>query len=161
MEVRYSDDGFNCENRINFFPLDFTFSQSLLHCNCVLLWHSNQKKMLKEYNLPNALLHHIFFLENVYLKNPISFAGHTKTLPCAWEVTWRQETTFNPSILLPGVAPPTAPPMPLHKHKVWNNRGHACTNGRYLSQLPNKGGIVSNTSRIISFFYLLNLYLCS
>lgn len=160
MEVRYSDDGFNCENRIIFFPLDFTFSQSLLHsivCFCNIL----TKKMLKEYNLPNALLHQIFFLENVYLKNPISFAGHTKTLPCAWEVTWRQETTFNPSILLPGVAPPTAPPMPLHKHKVWNNRGHACTNGRYLSQLPNKGGIVSNTSIIISFFYLLNLYLCS
>lgn len=160
MEVRYSDDGFDCENRIIFFPLDFTFSQSLLHsivCFCNIL----TKKMLKEYNLPNALLHQIFFLENVYLKNPISFAGHTKTLPCAWEVTWRQETTFNPSILLPGVAPPTAPPMPLHKHKVWNNRGHACTNGRYLSQLQNKGGIVSNTSRIISFFYLLNLYLCS
>lgn len=160
MEVRYSDDGFDCENRIIFSPLDFTFSQSLLHsivCFCNIL----TKKMLKEYNLPNALLHQIFFLENVYLKNPISFAGHTKTLPCAWEVTWRQETTFNPSILLPGVAPPTAPPMPLHKHKVWNNRGHACTNGRYLSQLPNKGGIVSNTSRIISFFYLLNLYLCS
>lgn len=151
MEVRYSDDGFDCENRIIFFPLDFTFSQSLLHsivCFCNIL----TKKMLKEYNLPNALLHQIFFLENVYLKNPISFAGHTKTLPCAWEVTWRQETTFNPSILLPGVAPPTAPPMPLHKHKVWNNRRHACTNGRYLSQLPNKGGIVSNTSRITCVF---------
>lgn len=151
MEVRYSDDGFDCENRIIFFPLDFTFSQSLLHsivCFCNIL----TKKMLKEYNLPNALLHHIFFLENVYLKNPISFAGHTKTLPCGWEVTWRQETTFNPSILLPGVAPPTAPPMPLHKHKVWNNRRHACTNGRYLSQLPNKGGIVSNTSRITCVF---------
>lgn len=72
------------------------------------------------------ILHFIFcictislpLLMTIYLKNPISLAGHTITLPWVCGMTCMQETTFNPSILLPGVAPPTTPPIPLLKHSV-------------------------------------------